>query len=672
MKRELSELTELISAHRLITITGAGGSGKTRLAFETAIRNINKFSGGVWQIDLAPITSELVLKSIVSALHVTEQVDHSLLQSLADHLRDRHVLLIVDNCEHVLAEVVNAVETILHNTTHVRILATSREALNLAGEFMWTVPPMSLPSTRDAITVESAINCDAVKLFVDRATGRDSRFALTDSNVESIVGICTRLDGIPLAIELAAARVKVMSAAEIRKRLDDCFRFLTVATRGSLPRHQTLRAAVDWSYDLLTTEEQMLFRRLAVFRGGFDLDAIENVCGNPPLERDEMLDHLTRLVDKSLVLSDRSASDLVRYRILEPLRQYGMEKLTESGEAESIEINRLHHYTTIAESAYQERIEKEAAWMEHLERDHDNLRAALAWSSDHDPAASLKLAGALGWFWVLHSHFSEGRRWLRDVLAGERTRTRESARALCAASALAAFQGDDMENQQAEEGLAIWRELGDKRETAMALDSMGWRLWIVGDNEVALKTFEEALGILQELNDELVINRVTLGICQVLISQFDVDRVQPMAEKCLKIALKYDVPRDIHFAHHFLADCALIRGDVITSLKKYADSLRAAVRLGDRFEIAYEIEGIAMSLAGLGQDLKSIRLEAAVVAEHESLHASVSIPFWEQLKQRYLLPAEQRSGPDAAAAEKRIGRSMGFESAIEYAMKNSS
>ncbi len=670
-ERELSELTELVSAHRLITITGAGGSGKTRLAIETAIRNINKFSGGVWQIDLAPVTSEWVLKSMVSALDVKEQADQSLLHSLADHLKDRHVLLIVDNCEHVLAEVANAIETILHNTPHVRILATSREALNLGGEFIWTVPPLSLPSTRGAITVEGAINCDAVKLFVDRATARDSRFALTDANVESIVSICTRLDGIPLAIELAAARVKVMSAAEIRKRLDDCFRLLTVGTRGSLPRHQTLRAAVDWSYDLLITEEQLLFRRLAVFRGGFDLDAIENVCGNPPLEGDEILDHLTRLVDKSLVLSDRSASDLVRYRILEPLRQYGMEKLTESGEGESIEINRLHHYTAVAERAYQERIEKEAAWMEHLERDHDNLRAALVWSSDHDPAASLKLAGALGWFWVLHSHFSEGRRWLRHVLAGEHTSTRETARALCAASALAAFQGDYMEQEPAEEGLATWRKLDDKREITLALDSIGWHLLLAGNKDAGMKAFEEALQISQELGDERLINRVSLGICQVLVTEFDVERAEPLAQKCLPIALQFDDPRDIHFAHHFLADCALIRGDVNTSLKKYADSLRAAVRLGDRFEICFEIEGIAMSVAGLGNDLKAMRLQGAVDAEHESLRSVVNIPFWDQLKERYLAPAEKRLGSDAVAAEKRIGRSMGFEVAIEYALKHS-
>lgn len=670
-ERELDELSELISANRLVTITGAGGSGKTRLAFEAASRNIDKFADGVWQIDLAPVTSDLVLKSMVSALNVTEQADESLLKSLADHLKDRHLLLVIDNCEHVLAEVAAAVETILHSCPSVKILATSREALNLAGEFIWTVPSLSLPSTRGSVTVESASKCDAVKLFVDRATARDSRFALTDSNVESIVSICTRLDGIPLAIELAAARAKVMSAAEIRKRLDDCFQFLTVGTRGSLPRHQTLRAAVDWSYDLLTAEEQLLFRRLAEFRGGFDLDAIENVCGNPPLDRNQVLDHLTRLVDKSLVLSDRSASDLVRYRILEPLRQYSKEKLIESGEADSIAKLHLNHYMSLAERAYQERIEKEAFWLEHLERDHDDLSAALTWASDHDPPGALRLAGALGWFYVLHSHFSAGRRWLRHVLSGQRIRSRETARALCAASALAAFQGDYMEQEPAEEGLAIWREVNDKREIVLALDSMGWHQLFAGNKEAGMKAFEEGLQISQELGDQRLMNRASLGICQVLVTEFNVERAEPVALKCLAIALQFDDPRDIHFAHHFLADCALIRGDVNSSLSKYADSLRAAVRIGDRFEICFEIEGIAMSLAGLGHDAKAMRLQGAVEAEHQKMRSVVNIPFWAQLKERYLAPAEKRLGTDVAAGEKQIGHSMEFHSAIEYALKQS-
>lgn len=667
-EQELNDLAELLLVHRLITITGTGGSGKSRLALEAALQNLGRFSAGAYQIDLAPATPDVVVKGIVSALDVKEQVDQSLLQSLTDHLQERYLLLIIDNCEHVLDETARVIDAILHSTSHVCILTTSREALNLPGEYVWTVPPLSMPSPRSAITVEKAARCDAVKLFVDRATARDPRFALTDTNVEAVAGICARLDGIPLAIELAAARVKLMSAAEIHKRLDDCFRFLTVGTRSSLPRHQTLRAAVDWSYDLLTTEEQLLFRRLAEFRGGFDLEAIENVCGGKPLDRDLILDYLTRLADKSLVLSDRSESDLVRYRILEPLRQYALDKLTESGEADLIARRHLDHYVTLAECAYEERVENEASWLDHLERDHDNLRAALTWASGHDAGGALALAGALGWFWVLHSHYSEGRRWLRQVLAGERARTRETARALCAAGALAAFQGDTVEHEPAEEGLAIWRELGDQREIALALDSNGWRLLFGGNVQAGINSFEEALRVYRELGDERLINRARLGICQALVSEFDVERAEPMARECLLVAQRFDDPRDIHFAYHFLADCALIRGDVTSARAKYADSLRAAVRIGDRLEVCFEIEGIAMALAGLRHDAKAIQLEGAIQAEHESLHASVAIPFWDQLKERYLAPAQERLGPDAVNAESRVGHSMGFEAAIDYAL----
>jgi hypothetical protein len=369
------------------------------------------------------------------------------------------------------------------------------------------------------------------------------------------------------------------------------------------------------------------------------------------------------------VLSDRSTSDLVRYRILEPLRQYAIEKLTETGEADTNAAKHLNYFVALTERAYKERIVNESLWLDHLEREHDNLRAALTWASHHDPATALKLAGGLAWFWALHSHFSEGRRWLRHVLTGERIRNRETARALCGATSLAAFQGDHMEHEPAEEGLAIWRELDEKREIALALESRGWHLWSGGNSEDSKKSFEEALQILSELNDELGMNRIRIGICQVLVSEFDVERAEPMAHQCLSIALKYDNPRDIHFAHHFLADCALIRGDVENSLMKYADSLRAAVRINDRLETTFEIQGMAMSLAGMGQGEKALRLQGAIEAERDALRSNVSIDFWNQLIERYIGAAEKRLGPEATAAEKQIGRSMTLEAAIEYALR---
>jgi non-specific serine/threonine protein kinase len=669
-KKELAELKALILSHPLITLTGTGGSGKTRLAFEAALRSMIEFPDGVWQVSLAPISSpDLVVSSIVDVLQVNKQPDRSPIEIVTTEFRNRKVLLIIDNCEHVLEESAKVVGTILRTCPQVRIVATSREALNVAGEYVWAVPALSFPVHQSNLTVASAKQCDAVNLFVERACARDIRFTLNQSNVEAVADICARLDGIPLAIELAAARIKVISASEIRERLNDCFNLLTLGSRGSVPRHQTLRAAVDWSHDLLEPDERILFRRISIFTGGFELEALERVCARRELNALTMIDRLTRLVDKSLVLIERTADDEVRYRLLEPIRLYAEEKLNESGERDEIAQSHFAHYTDLADRAYDERIESSASWLIRLERDHDNLRSALVWASQNDPEGELRLAGALAWFWATHSHFSEGRRSLRHALARTGDRTFQRARALCGASSLAAFQGDHEESEPASEGLAIWRELGNQKEVALALESIGWNHFFTGNSLGALDAFEESFAIQKELGDERHINRATLNICQVLVAEFNVERAEPMARKCLSVAIENDEPRDIHFAYHFLADCDLIRGDVVAARAKYADSLNAAIRLGDRIEITFEIEGIAMSLAGMGRDVKAMRLLGAVQAEHEAMKSTVAeIPFWKALKDRYFLPAESRLGAQAVEAEKRVGRSIGFEAAVQYGL----
>jgi non-specific serine/threonine protein kinase len=461
-----------------------------------------------------------------------------------------------------------------------------------------------------------------------------------------------------------------MGAVEIRKRLDDCFRILTGGARGSLPRHQTLRGAVDWSYDLLSPDERTVFQRLASFSGGFDLDAAEGVCGFGDVGAGEVFDHLSRLVDKSLAVCERSERDLVRYRLLEPLRQYAAEKLSEGGDAETVAERHFDCYAALSELAYGERIELASPWLDRLERDHDNLRAALAWAARHDPEAELRLAGALGWFWHLHSHFSEGRQRLRRVFDGGGSRTRERARSLWAASSLALLQGDLADGRRlAEESLSVWRELGDSREVALALEPLGWSLWFADDNPAALDCFEESLKIHRELGDERLINRATLNICQVLVSDWEVERAEPMAEKALAVAVKHGEPRDIHNGHHFLADCALIRGDVREAERRYCESLRAAAAYGDRFEMTYEVEGVAMAVAGQGREVKALRLAGAVSAERDALNAHVTIRFWDELVSRYIGEAEKRVGSEAFAAERRYGETMGFKDAIDYALE---
>ena len=667
---EITELRALLAAHRLLTITGAGGSGKTRLAVEVALRSVGDFGDGVWQVNLAPLTlSEAVVKSVAAALQVKEEADRPLLDSVTARLQGETVLLVIDNCEHVLGETARVAETLLRAAPGVTVLATSREALNVAGECVWTAPPLALPQPRAPLTVETARHFDAIRLFVERAAASLPRFELNDSNLDAVVHICARLDGIPLALELAAARIKAMGAAEISKRLDNCFRILTGGARGSLPRHQTLRGAVDWSYDLLPPDERTVFQRLAFFSGGFDLDAAESVCGFGVLDAAEVLDHLSRLVDKSLAVCERSECDVVRYRVLEPLRQYAMEKLAESGDLETAAARHFDYYAALSERAYDERNEHASSWLDRLERDHDNLRAALDFAARHDADAELRLAGALGWFWHLHSHFSEGRQRLRRVLGDGRRRTRETARALWGASSLARRQSDLAEGRRlAEESLSIWRELGDSKEVALALEPLGWSLWYADDNPAALDCFEESLQIHRELGNERLINRATLNICQVLVSDWEVGRAEPMAQNALAAAVEHEEPEDIHNAHHFLADCALIRGDVREAERRYGESLRAAVEYGDRFEMTFEVEGVGMAVAGQGRDAKAMRLAGSVAAERDALNVEVRIRFWDELVSRYIGEAAKRMGAEAAETEKRRGKTMGFKEAIDYAL----
>ena len=667
---EIAELLELIGASRLVTITGAGGSGKTRLAMETARRSLPRFGAGVRQVSFDPeLDPSLVASAIAEAFGVVDQEESTVLDRLAAEIGAKELLLVVDGCDHVLDDTARALESIMDAALNLRVLATSRESLNMAGERVWSAPPLSLPEGSPG--VEIAMRSDAVRLFHDRAVARDPRFALTDGNIEAVLQICRRLEGIPLAIELAVARIPAMAPAEIERRLDDCFRVLSGGRRGGPARHQTLRAALDWSHDLLSEPERVLYRRLAVFAGGFDLEQAESACGFGDLPEGEVLDTLGRLVDKSLVVSRRDDEDRTRYRLLEPLRQHAEEHLRTAGEGEEVAKRHAGQMAAIADRAYDERIRDPARWVERLERDHDNLRAALAWAATHDAALDLRLAGALAWFWSMHGDYREGRQALRRVLGRERARTRETARALAGASLLAAWGGEaDGGATAAEESLAIWRELGDAREVAAALEGIGWSRWIAEDDAGAIAAFQEGLATFERLGDAPMVNRAKLAVAQVLVGLHDLDRTLAIVRDVLPSAIEQRNARDIHFALHFQADCALIAGDVRNAEVFYADSLRAAIDAGDPSEMCFEIEGIAMSLAGQGRDRKAMILVGVIKAERERLGVDFHVRFWDALIDRFLTPARARLGVDAAVAAEREGRGMGFRAAIDLALSS--
>jgi non-specific serine/threonine protein kinase len=398
-----------------LTLSGAGGSGKTRLALEVARDLIEAYPDGVWLVELAPLSEEaLVPMALAEALKVPERPAEPIADTLVEVLGDRHLLLVMDNCEHLIGAAAGLADRLLDSCPRVRILATSREALGVEGEIRWVVPPLSAPEVQGTSSSEELEAYESVRLFVERARGRDSSFLLSPENAVAVAEICSRLEGIPLAIELAAARVGTLSLEQISERLGGSLELLTHGGRTAVPRQQTLKGALDWSHDLLSEPERVLFRRLSTFAGGWILEASEAVGAGDGVEEGEVLDLLYGLAEKSLVVAKGSDQGGVRYRLLEPIRQYALEKLEESGEAEAAKRAHTEYFLAMAEEAEPELFgPRDVEGFERLEGEHDNLRAALSWSLERGEAElALRLGGALGMFWHAHGHLGEGRRWL--------------------------------------------------------------------------------------------------------------------------------------------------------------------------------------------------------------------------------------------------------------------
>ena len=418
-EKELDECATLLAESRLVTLTGIGGSGKTRLAVKLAERVSDRFPDGVYFADLSPIQDPQRAAQAVAAafeLSVDEHLDaHDV---LARHLHSKHVLLVLDNCEHLLAACADLADRLLGSVEPLRLVATSREALGVQGERVFAVSSLRIPPERgdDLATVQSS---EAVVLFLDRARLVVPGLALNTSNAAAIAEICRRLDGIPLAIELAAARAKVLSVEQIRSRLDDRFRLLTDGSRSALPRHQTLLAAIQWSYDALSQDEQRLLRQLSVFAGGWTLPAVKPVIAGEADEF-ELIDLLTRLVDKSLVYVDRDRATEARYGMLESVRQYAHEQLTTLSEAEDVRRRHASEFFALAQQAYPERFDRPEHWADILERDHDNLRVALITYRETDIVRYLELLNLLGWFWQRRSHLIDGREQLAAAIDAAR------------------------------------------------------------------------------------------------------------------------------------------------------------------------------------------------------------------------------------------------------------
>jgi predicted ATPase len=614
--KEMADVRRLLAGARLLTLTGAGGTGKTRLALRAAMEALGVFPDGVWLVDMAPLSDPLLVpQSAAGILGVRDEPGTPLTRRIADALHYKNLLLILDNCEHLIGAVADLAEVLLRACPDIKLLVTSREALAIAGETAYQVPSLSLPpdGAQAPRLAQVAAQYEAVRLFVDRATTVRPDFALTDDNAEAVVQICRRLDGMPLALELAAARMRALGVEQIAARLDDRFRLLTGGSRTALPRQQTLRALIDWSWDLLSTEEQLLLRQLSVFVGGWTIEAAEFVCGSDQASirsaqrqdtAPEVMELLTRLVDKSLVVVEEHQG-ATRYRLLETIRQYAREKLMQAGEPEATGVHgrQLEFFRALAESAEPAlRGAGQLAWLARLEAEHDNLRAALKWAGAAESPiwshqAGLRLAGALARFWYLHGYWREGRGWLRQALAeplpgtaspGER---RARARALAGLGWLMDENGEDIPLYEA--SLALYREIDDRGGVAFALRGLGAGLINQGEPKQSRERLLEALDLFRALPDPWGVAIALYNLGWLTSYQDDAARAAATWGESLDLFRQTGDRWGIAVALGALSYVARLRGDYARAVALTEESLEHYREVGDK-------AGIATSLSRLG------------------------------------------------------------------------
>jgi predicted ATPase/DNA-binding SARP family transcriptional activator len=540
--RELRDVGRLLDRSRLLTLTGAGGAGKTRIALEAARGRIASTPDGVWLVELAGLADPALLPAaIAAALGLTLPPGEAPIDALAAHLAERDALLILDNCEHLIEACATIAQRLLGACPQLRILATSREALRVPGEVTLRVPSLALPPRGRAAAVDELRACEAVRLFCERAADVAPGFELDDANAAAVAEICLRLDGMPLALELAAARVAALSPAQIAERLGDALAVLTAGNRSALDRQQTMRATLAWSHDLLTDDERVLFRRLSTFAGGFGLDAAEAITAGGEVAEPAVADLLGRLVDKSLVVAD-SGPEGYRYRLLEPVRQYAREHMAAAGEADGLAERHHAFYLQLARHSDPERPGRRPAdALRLLETDRDNLRAALRWALGHDPPGALQLAVHLWPMWMAAGRFQEGDRWLVAALAAAPESTALRAEALRAGCGLDMRLGRNaLLPSIGAERVAIFRMLGDRVAEAHAIDELGVYEYMVGRHDRAQELFEQSRALGGALGDATV--EAAVRHSQGILAHCRGDAATARAELAESLSLLRELP----------------------------------------------------------------------------------------------------------------------------------
>ncbi len=628
-ERELEEVKALMSSVRLLTLLGMGGLGKTRLSLQAAAEVIHRYPDGVWFLDLAPIRDPaLVVRAAAQAMGVREEPDRPLIQTLCTHLKSRRALLILDNCEHLIKPSADLAHAIVRETPYVGMIASSRQVLHIPGEQAYPILPLPVPKRGDG--VEAMLQSSAVRLFVDRAQAHKPAFALNEREAPAVADLVARLEGIPLALELAAARVRSLSVADINTRLKDRYKILTGGARVLQERQQTLRALVDWSYELLTEAEQTLLARLGVFVGGFDMAAAEQVCGDDPLTSDDVLDLLVSLVEKSLVMLEER-DEGTRYRMLETIRDYAREKLEQSGDLAATATRHCEHYFVMAKSAREGLNGSEQAdWIWRLETEHDNVRAAmaLALAGGTDPFIAVKFAVAMQGFWILRGYSTEGRGLVRAALALPSIQASDVAQAwaLYVGAALAESQSDFTEaRRMLETCLELRRLQGNPVDVAATLSTLSLARLQSGDAEGAAVGEREALQIFRQLGDRVGEAIGLLHLGQIGVYLGDDAQARMHLEQCLAIAREIKYQEVEGECELVLGETAFELGDWAQACLRFKRSLTVCREAGDK-------RGEANALWWLGRaDIQGGDYASARSRLADALRAFRAFEMWEEL-----------------------------------------
>ena len=700
-----------------LTLTGTGGSGKTRLALAVAtdVLDWSGFPHGVWLVELAPLTDHLLVPGVVAAsVGVKERSGRPIRDTLLDELRSRSLLVVLDNCEHLIEASAALAEDLLRNCPGVRILATSREPLRIRGERLWRVSPLPVPDAGVTSGVDELAKNPAVQLFVERAQAVQPRLTLTVETSQAIAGICARLDGLPLAIELAAARARVLTPEQILSRLDDTFRLLVGGSRTAPTRQQTLRATLDWSYQLLGSGERILFERLAVFAGGFDLNGVEAILLEEAGSRaTEALDVLTGLIDRSLVIAQPDASGM-RYRLLEPVRQYAQERLIERGAWEATRRQHAQYFLRLTEQAEEGLKGPDAhEWVARLQLNRDNVWAAARRCLDaQEPEIPLRLGSALRYFWQQFGYRDEGKRWLQEALALEsevppvvrakglqalgvllfskgdfRSARVWFARAveqfrelgdeadLCAAlgrygRTLASTAQTPLEYEQGkalmQESITLNRQAGRQWWTATVMMSLGISAWEHAELEVAINTLGEAEAILRQLGERHMRSHATLFLGGALRDQGDLVGSQRLLEESLAVSRELGCVGGTCQALYFMAGLTRLRGDPPGAARQALECLGLADQVSDLEMRVYCVELLGSLARERGLPEHAARLLCAAATFRQNSGVPLP-PIFRPAYDRDLAALQATLGNDRFAAECADGSAMSIDQVVKYA-----